>query len=1775
MSLTPALTPPPQEDVQRLFVWSAADKDCIGRIIEQYSTSTCAIKQLLQKYQQIRQQGGKESIAATDDLTSLMANVAYTLDTHRSHLPWRSFALLRTSEDFENISTLMSTPVSANTSSPPRIGFVFSGQGAQWKGMGRELTCYESFRAELGQADAYLRSLGCVWSVVNQITYPDSYNDIENPELSQSLCTILQVALVNLLRKFGVKPAAVVGHSSGEIAAAYASGHISLKLAWRLAYFRGVCSAKLDRDGNLADSGERVSGAMMAVALSEASGQELLSAHSQVVSSVSIACINSPQSITLSGNEAAIDYLQGVLNEQKIFARKLHVRVAYHSRHMDNIAIDYVSMINAYADANDMVPFSPDIPMVSSVTGKVVSDSSVAEASYWASNMASPVQFAQAVSVMCRQGAEDVTRKLDQSHLLVPAVDHLLEIGPHATLKSSLRDILKTGSRGQLGYNAVLFRNKSAMDTLLSTLGQLHCVGVNLQFRAINEPSDSVASRKMLTTLPEYPFDHSQRYWHDSRLSRNYKLRSHRPSDFHGTRSSDWNPSDARWNWKMDLSEMSWVEDHIVNGMMLYPATGMLVMAIEAGKELSEEEGNAVHGFTFENVDFKTPINFTASNNAPEVQVSLRKDQTKESSSGSKFSFIIRTFGNEDWSENCQGHITIHHQGNEEQWISNHEAQQRKTIATTIFEHADACIQNVSAREMYDYLKETGYEYGPTFARCDEQRVHPTLRLATATTSLCSVKNQEHVVHPASLDAIFHLAFTALTSGGLSPMATSVPSRIGRLWLSASGLGSMEANGLTSLSKVTSVTGRGFVVAGGSVSVNKPNDLRVWFQDFELANITSTPSLASVADPKQFCMNVEQKLAIDKLDNFQLSEYLRKNYEECGDLTEFYDDVALLINHSVQVLLASVDSSAITADPGKGNWKRRYWQWANYHALEGRLGTLPSLTETIDSVFDRVKSANKVGRLYAEVALHLVDFVRGIATPLELLMQTGLLREYYDELMTYRCMKQTTSFVDLLAHQNGGMKILEVGGGTAAATRHLIKVLSMSDPHGVTELSNVSGSLRCDQYCFTDVSSTFLEKAREEFSDHQSQMVFQTLDIEKDFSDQGISDGTYDLVVADAVLHITADLENTFRNVRKSMKTGGKLILTEFLQPDGWALGFIFGLFPGWWVGPEADRPLSPLLSAEGWGQVLQRCGFSGVDMVFKDFDGSAHQLGCVISTAVDESSSISRTLASPAYYSGTIITLNAFPQQQSLAASLVTSLQDMFSEPLEIVDANMLTTSTSRTTSPNSLCIALVDYGASFLASMSEQDWAVLKLLTQTWSGILWVSVCGDSAAPEHGLMDGLSRTLRAENYSLHLVSIALDINLDGSAGHIRHLKQITREMLSRKPSQQYEQEYIEIDGCLHTRRLVEAKYLKSDMESKISPWQITSTSVTDVTFELSAACPEDNNGIPYLVEIPAPVIDNALSITVKAISLQYQDQLAARGLAPKGTQLSSFCSGIVTGTPSGSSFAQGDMVFAVHKNCFRSAVAVQPSSAVKLPYGLSTEDACWAIPPILTAHHGLLDIGRIRKRDCVLVMDGCSILGQAAVGLLLNEGVSEIWLTANSNEDCQWASERFNIPEQRIIPTSAVGSIFSSIWSEHQSKFDIVFAPTSVANGLGELTFRSIMRGNGRVVLVSNDDSHPALHFGSSSLNVCFLASDNTHVSQESLEYAVSTPILESLLNARERVSMFQISQLDEVMAFLRHSGSSDAAVVRLCESDEINVSVPQFEAKYILLVWKHDMY
>jgi acyl transferase domain-containing protein len=179
--------------------------------------------------------------AQTSD--DFLGDLAYTLDTHRSRLPWRWYAVLNSVGGLRDIQSRVS-PVSRARAEPPRVGFIFSGQGAQWPGMGRELLSYSSYREELKRAGNYLRSLGCSWSVTGkswdrtkdpvtvvrgangsrreeELLKPQGESNVDEAEYSQTLCTVVQVALVNLLRTFGLEPSGTVGHSSGEIAAAY------------------------------------------------------------------------------------------------------------------------------------------------------------------------------------------------------------------------------------------------------------------------------------------------------------------------------------------------------------------------------------------------------------------------------------------------------------------------------------------------------------------------------------------------------------------------------------------------------------------------------------------------------------------------------------------------------------------------------------------------------------------------------------------------------------------------------------------------------------------------------------------------------------------------------------------------------------------------------------------------------------------------------------------------------------------------------------------------------------------------------------------------------------------------------------------------------------------------------------------------------------------------------------------------------------------------------------------------------------------------------------------------------------------------------------------------------------------------------------------------------------------------------------------------------------------------------------------------------------------
>lgn len=345
-------------------------------------------------------------------------------------------------------------------------------------------------------------------------------------------------------------PTAVVGLSSGEITAAYCVGGLSRSSAWRVAYYRGVVSASLAKSCC-------EPGAMIAVGLSELAINPYLSQLEASASSLAIGCVNGPQSVTVSGGEKSIEELKLALDRDGVFNRRLPVNVAYHSRHMNEVATVYRELIQKLSGGTRL----GKAVMFSSVTGQSVDPDDLSHHEYWVKNMVSPVLFLHAITKTCVQPSRKLARNKASRDCI--EVDHFLEIGPHATLHGPIRDIVNmTATVKPVSYSSILIRIKSAQVTALEAMGGLHCKGYPDNLREVNNPHAECCH--LLVDLPAYPFNHAKRYWLESRISKNFRFRKFPHHDLLGVPVPDWNPLEPRWRNIISLSNSSWITDHKV-----------------------------------------------------------------------------------------------------------------------------------------------------------------------------------------------------------------------------------------------------------------------------------------------------------------------------------------------------------------------------------------------------------------------------------------------------------------------------------------------------------------------------------------------------------------------------------------------------------------------------------------------------------------------------------------------------------------------------------------------------------------------------------------------------------------------------------------------------------------------------------------------------------------------------------------------------------------------------------------------------------------------------------------------------------------------------------------------------------------------------------------------------------------------------------------------------------------------------------------------------------
>jgi len=386
-------------------------------------------------------------------------DVAYAAGARRMHFEHRAVFV---GNDYAELSE--SEPLMGHARDL-KLAWVFSGQGPQWWGMGQELMRAEPvFRAALEQVDAVFQPLAG-WSILDEMSQPQEQSRIEQTHVAQPMMFALQVGLATLWRHWGIQPSAVVGHSLGEIAAAWASGALSLEQATHLVFHRGRLLQKATGKGRMA-----------AAEMTEGDARELVATHSD---RLWLAAINGPRSVTLSGDGEVLEQIEKNFEADQKFFRFLGVNYAFHSGYVIPHAEELFRELEALS------PRQSDIPFVSSVTGEAV-DGTDLNAAYWRDNVRLPVQFARAMTSLSASGC-----------------NAFLEIGPHPVLNIS---ILQTVTQDQPLVAGSLKRDQPERREMLRNLGLLHVNGMSPDWEAV------CRGRRPCVSLPHYAWQ-KQRYW--------------------------------------------------------------------------------------------------------------------------------------------------------------------------------------------------------------------------------------------------------------------------------------------------------------------------------------------------------------------------------------------------------------------------------------------------------------------------------------------------------------------------------------------------------------------------------------------------------------------------------------------------------------------------------------------------------------------------------------------------------------------------------------------------------------------------------------------------------------------------------------------------------------------------------------------------------------------------------------------------------------------------------------------------------------------------------------------------------------------------------------------------------------------------------------------------------------------------------------------------------------------------------------------------------------
>ncbi|OAQ63678.2 polyketide synthase [Pochonia chlamydosporia 170] len=1502
-----------------------------------------------------------------------MDDLAYTLAMRRENLPHRSFMVASPGQIPETAS--QGRRIGNST---PNLVMVFTGQGAQWPRMGRELLLRQDsvFQSSIRALDEFLGKLPDApeWTIEEELLKLPRKSRVQSAELSQPLCTAVQIGLVDLFKSLGVEPYAVVGHSSGEVAAAYAAGVITAREAIIIAWQRGLAAKQQSRLG-----------AMAAIGLGRTDVEKFLSPPSVV-----IACENSPGSVTISGDADAIETTLRRIHEElpDITARLLKVDKAYHSNHMAEVGEFYTTALRRYVPDlfdNTSTLKSPETRskrqalFFSSVSGaEEPAQLSELRGTYWQRNLESPVLFRSAIQAVLNKVSDAA----------------FLEIGPHTALAGPVRQTVAespSSSDGEIPYFGAMSRGENCEESFLASVGQLFELNIPVDYSRLVRKTTS------LPGLPHYPWDHTAAsLWRESRISHEWRHRQFPAHPLLGIRQLESTTLEPSFRNMLLLKDTPWLRDHCIEGSIIFPCAGYIAMIGEGIRQITASQpqkpaGKDSDSFVIRNMLLNTAL-ILREDTTIEIVTTFRPVRLTDSLDSTWWQWMISSYNGSIWTKHCSGEVTVS--------STEPETAPDPNIAML--------PRKVDRRKYYDVLNRAGISYGATFQRLNDLRTGTLEGIAAASLDNISCGDEEHYnLHPAIIDACIQSGPVAAMMGKIEEKHyRRVPTKIGRIVVHRVDPDmnmNFRAAAFASFVKGSSqVSSRIQCISNGKILLDMQGAILSMLEtdDAETAAIAAEGE----ADETMRGSDAAPKALAEDLITSRFTWAPHIDFLDCHKLirpsmpwhiyTPMLDEMARLCFVLTKRRLGLMKESSRMKETLPEQLVK-YMTWIDTQVQKEQDTALKGLDDAaaldrIDVLLGQMRDTpvEDCATAIEKVLKNIDNIFTGSTDGLEMLLADNTLTNIY----TATDASNRSGFISHLAHSKPNLRILEIGAGTGASTASFLKHLILPVGHPLYS-----------KYTFTDISSGFFVGAKERLE-------------EQGFKE----DEKYDLIIATNVLHATKSLHDALCNARKLLDhRDGRLLLHELNSPSKWP-NYIFGLLAGWWYGAADGRPDEPYVTPERWGEEMEKAGFDGLEAVVRDAE-QPYQLNATI---------LARAKPRVSRYEKEVILLQ---DDESLASNAI--VQRLNERGYGVTSLRLGDTLPEQ---PHDI-ISLVDTTHPVFEDIDSGRFAafqsIVQALSSSGAGMLWVThLCQVNCKdPRYAQTIGTARTVRTESLidfatcEVDDVHSSLDRIVDVFE-RFRARPRVTDELdegdaLDLRP----DYEYAIVNGIVSVGRMfpvsirdelskplvkeeVEHGHRASHEEARVA-LDMTKPGRLNTLHWRSAADDGDDGGAKVLKP-------DEVEVKIFAAGLNFKDVLGALGVIPypeDGLGLEG--AGIITRVGVDVTDLQpGNRVMFLADGSFASHVTTPAKLCERIPLHMSYEDAASMPAVFSTAFACLLNIGQLKKGQSILIHSAAGGVGLAAVQLAKMVG-AEIYATVGNDDKANYLVQTFAIPRNHIF--------------------------------------------------------------------------------------------------------------------------------------------------------------